>query len=64
MLGSYTIDYTWEGGRAGEGRGALLLVGSQQCVKKLKNLTTTLFFAAGGLTVRYTYSQVLFLGIA
>lgn len=50
------------GGR--EGRGALLLRSSQQCVKKLKKLTTTLFFAAGGLTVYLTYSQVLFLGLA
>lgn len=36
MLGSHTIDYAWEGGRAGEGRGALLLVGSQQCCEKVE----------------------------
>lgn len=44
MLGSYTIDYAWEGGRAGEGRGALLLVGSQQCVKKLKKIDYNVVF--------------------
>lgn len=31
-------------------------------MKKLKKIDYNVFFAAGGLTVRYTYSQVLFLG--
>lgn len=51
------------GGREGEGRGALLLVGSQQCVKKLKKIDDNVFFAAAsrGTDCRYTNSQVLFL---
>lgn len=43
-----------EGGREGEGVGALLLVGSQQCVKKLKKLSTTLFFCSRGTDCIHT----------
>lgn len=47
MLGSHTIDYAWEGGRAGEGVGALLLIASS-VVKKLKKIDYNVSFCSRG----------------
>lgn len=67
MLGSYTTDYTWEGGREGEGVGAFLLVSTQQCCEKVeKKIDDNVFFfaAAGGLTDCIHTARCCFWGIA
>lgn len=49
MLGSYTVDYAWEGGREGEGKGgpsSTVVAGS--VVKKLKKIDYNVFFLQQG----------------